>query len=163
MSRQLEQLRILLAKEAGRGQAGLETYIERVGEAFSAMGKDHLMNWLIPKLVFADYENKEIVLRYPLEERFSNPTGIVLHGGMSAVFFDTAMGTFVAYYAMNQADTVNLHVDYLRPVMVGQDLNIRVKIHKHGKNLSFVSAESFQDTDPEKILATANATFFIYS
>lgn len=150
------------ANKAPKTQQGLEDYIKHLGDAFRSIEGDHIMKWMAPTLESCDYNNSELVVSYMPQERLSNPSGIVLHGGMTAAYLDTAMGSFATFYAVDMVDTISLSVDYTAPILVEKEVFVRVKKIKDGRKIIFLTAELFQKPDTQKVLATAKGTFFAH-
>ena len=85
-----------------------------------------------------------------------------LHGGMCATVVDQAMG-FVAYCVKpgeGIAPTVQMQVEYHRPLIPGKDVQIQVKVVAVGKTLMHLSAEAYVQERPEKLCLSATAIYF---
>lgn len=82
-----------------------------------------------------------------------------LHGGVTAALVDAAIGVAVfGHYGGKRATTVELNINYLRPVTHGK-VRARARIVKAGKRLAFGTAEV---TDEKKrVLASASATYMV--
>lgn len=85
-----------------------------------------------------------------------------LHGGMCATVVDQAMG-FVAYCVKageGLAPTVQMQVEYHRPLLPGSSAMIRVRVVSESKSLMHLSAEVYQSTAPDKLCLTASGVYF---
>lgn len=85
-----------------------------------------------------------------------------LHGGMCATVVDQAMG-FVAYCLKTgegTAPTVQMSVEYHRPLIPGEDVIVRVKVVAQTRSLMRLSAEAAQASAPERVCLTSSATYF---
>lgn len=85
-----------------------------------------------------------------------------LHGGMCATVVDQAMG-FIAFCLKQEcgtAPTVQMNVDYHRPLIPGEDVIVRVKVLTVTKSLMRLTAEAVLASCPEKICLTSSATYF---
>lgn len=85
-----------------------------------------------------------------------------LHGGMCATVVDQAMG-FIAYCIKpgeGIAPTVQMQVEYHRPIMPGSDVLINVHVVSTTKSLMHLSAEAYMQGLPDKVCLTASATYF---
>lgn len=85
-----------------------------------------------------------------------------LHGGMCATILDQAMGfvTHCLKTGEGTAPTVQLKVDYLRPMHPGERVTVRVHVVSTTRSLMHLSADAFQDSNPEKICLSASGIFF---
>ncbi|TCP30491.1 uncharacterized protein (TIGR00369 family) [Scopulibacillus darangshiensis] len=88
-----------------------------------------------------------------------NPLNIV-HGGMTATFADTAMGTLVNDILGQDMTSVTseIKVNYLKPA-AGDTLKCKAIVVHKGKNLCFVTADILSDRG--KLVAHASGSFFI--
>lgn len=85
-----------------------------------------------------------------------------LHGGMCATVVDQAMG-FVAYCVKpgeGIAPTIQMQVEYHRPLIPGADVLIHVHVVSTTKSLMHLSAEAYLMAEPEKVCLTSSATYF---
>lgn len=83
----------------------------------------------------------------------------VLHGGASASLVDAAMGIAITHHFPNhQTATVELKINYLRPVSTGK-VTARAKFIKTGKTL--IVGEVFATRDDGKEIARALMTYIL--
>jgi uncharacterized protein (TIGR00369 family) len=85
-----------------------------------------------------------------------------LHGGMCATVVDQAMG-FAAYCLKpgpGVAPTVQMQVEYHRPLIPGESALVDVHVVSQTKSLMHLSAEAYAENQPEKVCLTASATYF---
>ncbi|AUS09657.1 PaaI family thioesterase [Laceyella sacchari] len=89
-----------------------------------------------------------------LRNRFS-----MLHGGVTATFIDTAMGSTVIQAEGSQAKavTLDLNVHFLAPGETGW-LTAETSVIKKGKTI--IVMETKVTDEREKLIATASSTFF---
>lgn len=89
-----------------------------------------------------------------LRNRFS-----MLHGGVTATFIDTAMGSTAIQAEGNDAKavTIDLHVHFLAPGETGW-LTAETALIKKGKTI--IVMETKVTDEREKLIATASSTFF---
>lgn len=88
-----------------------------------------------------------------------NPAEI-LHGGMTASLFDMVMG--IAGHALSEAQftpTVQLQIQYLKPVPLEATLHFGVKITSVTRTLITATSEAWINDDRSVIVATASATY----
>ena len=83
----------------------------------------------------------------------------MLHGGLTAVLFDSAMGHLSRFYAGGMTPTISLNLSYLRPVPVDRPIFIRSHMDKPGSLANYLSAVAYTADAPDKILATATGVY----
>lgn len=113
------------------------------------------------QLLDCDPEKGEYTLRCETKEWMRNVAG-TLHGGMCATLVDQAMG-FISYCVKpgeGTAPTVQLQVTYHRPLIPGEDVQIRVRVISATKSLMHLSAEAALASSPERVCLTSTATYF---
>lgn len=104
-------------------------------------------------------DNKTYEAEMKLQPFIMNPLNI-LHGGITATFADTAMGTLVNDILDDDMTSVTseIKINYLKPA-IGEKLRCHAKVVHKGKNICFVTAEIL--SDHEKVVAYASGSFFI--
>ncbi len=85
-----------------------------------------------------------------------------LHGGMCAAIVDQAMG-FVSYCLKpgeGAAPTVQLSVNYHRPLIPGEPVLVKVHVVSVTRSLMSLTAEAAVLSSPEKICLSASGIYF---
>lgn len=91
----------------------------------------------------------------------SNPMGIV-HGGVTASLVDSCMGITCATQCGNAfTPTITMTVNYVRPVPLDADIQVRVRTIRIGLTSGQLSADIFLSGKPEEILVTATGVYAI--
>lgn len=108
-----------------------------------------------------DPNRQEVLFSGKTEVWMRNPQGI-LHGGISAMIADQAMGTlaFCVKPGEGIAPAIELHVNYHRPLIPGEGVLMRVRLIAQTKTLIHSSAELYRESAPEKLCVTASGTYF---
>lgn len=104
------------------------------------------------RLEVLECEGDTYLLRGKTQAWMRNAHG-VLHGGMGAVAYCYKAGEGIA-------PTIEMHVNYHRPLILGEDVLIRVKVVSATKTLIRTVSELYRDSVPEKVCITASATYF---
>ncbi len=102
-----------------------------------------------------------ILLRCRTFDWMRNGPG-TLHGGMCATVVDQAMG-FVAYCIKpgeGTAPTVQMQVEYHRPLIPGESVMVDVEVVSQTKSLMHLSSRAALESAREKVCLTASATYF---
>ena len=85
-----------------------------------------------------------------------------LHGGMCATILDQAMG-FISYCLKpgeGTAPTVQIEVDYHRPIIPGEDVIVNVHVVTATRSLMNLTSEAVQASNPEKICLSGSGIYF---
>ena len=85
-----------------------------------------------------------------------------LHGGMCATILDQAMG-FISYCLKpgeGTAPTVQIEVDYHRPIIPGEDVIVKVHVVTATRSLMNLTSEAVQASNPEKICLSGSGIYF---
>ena len=108
------------------------------------------------RLVEVEQDAKRIRMSFDVSDSFSNPTGAV-QGGFITAMLDEAISTciIIASNVTMTAPTLEMKTSYLRRLMPGLAY-VDARIIKLGKSAAFSEAECF-DADG-KLVATATAT-----
>ena len=126
-----------------------------------AIAPDSIGDRMHFSLIRCDAERGVYDLRCETAPWMRNGPG-TLHGGMCATVVDQAMG-FIAYCIKpgeGIAPTIQMSVNYHRPLMPGQAVLIRVNVISQTKSLMNLSAEAYAEEAPERLCLTASATYF---
>lgn len=107
--------------------------------------------------VSCDAKNAEGVLSHTVSEPEVNIYG-TLHGGIISWLMDTAMGIFArAYTGYETIVTLDIHVNFLRPVYAGDKIFIKAGVtHAGSKVVNSISEMYVKD----RIVATADSAFY---
>ena len=122
---------------------------------------DKYGTWLGYKVDKMDRKNHIANVALVLREDHLSPAGRV-HGGVISGFFDFACGAAV-FSTMEPNDfcsTVELKVNYFRPLDSGDELKCKAQVVFRGKRLCVVRAELFRQGE-KQMVAMATATFII--
>jgi uncharacterized protein (TIGR00369 family) len=87
-----------------------------------------------------------------------------LHGGVVSAFFDYSMGAavFTTLHALDFCSTVELKVNYLKPILLGDFLTSKTEVMFRGKRLCVVRGLIYKN-DEKAPVAMASGTFNIVS
>jgi acyl-CoA thioesterase len=111
------------------------------------------------RLIDSDSTQRTAHYAFEVDPWGKNPAEI-LHGGMTASLFDMVMG--ITGHACSDAlftPTVQLQVQYLKPVPLNATLHFAVKITSVTKTLITATAESWVNDEESTLVATSSATY----
>ena len=85
-----------------------------------------------------------------------------LHGGMCATLVDQAMGcvAFCAKPGEGIAPTIEMNVNYHRPLIPGEDALIRVRLQSVTKHLIHLASEVYSVKNSEKLCLASTAVYY---
>ncbi|MBL4752044.1 MAG: PaaI family thioesterase [Flavobacteriales bacterium] len=120
---------------------------------------DKFGEWMGYRIEGFDTENKKAVTGLSIREDHLSPAGKV-HGGVISGFLDYACGAAV-FTTMGKGDfcsTVELKVNYLRPINLGDEIKGKTAIIFEGKKICVVHGFIYVN-DSEKPSAMVTGTF----
>ena len=113
------------------------------------------------QLLECDPEHGDYTMTCKTEPWMRNCAG-TLHGGMCATILDQAMG-FISYCLKpgeGAAPTVQIEVDYHRPLHPGEDVMVKVHVVTATRSLMNLTAEAVQVSHPDKIALSGSGIYF---
>lgn len=113
------------------------------------------------ELISCDKEKGEYIMHTVPAKWMCNIVGII-HGGMLATLVDQAMG-YAAFSSMpgdGFTPTIEMNVNYHRPVLPGDDILMKVKLKSVTKQLIHVACDVVSSNAPEKLCVSATAVYF---
>lgn len=108
-----------------------------------------------------DREQREAKVRLPTRDDHVSPSGKI-HGGVISALLDYSCGvaTCTTLGDDELCSTVEIKVNYFRPVNLGDELEATARVVFRGKKLCGLTALLHRSGDPEPV-AMASATFNI--
>ena len=136
---------------------------ERMIKLFESVKGIHMENfpgpippfskWLNGRIV--DVKRGEIEIEFLIRPEWANPTGL-LHGGMQGALIDDTIGMTTATLGYQGfLISVNSQLNYLGKAKVGDEIRVKARVIREGKNIVNISAE-IEDKNG-KIIATGNS------
>lgn len=111
-------------------------------------------------LLDLDEENKELTLRFPLQDWQVNGLG-TLHGGMVSAMMDLAMCMAVFCESRQTIPpTLSMTVNYLRPVPMEEEVYMKARVTSCGKRNATAYCEAIVPATG-KVAATSIGTYAI--
>ena len=109
--------------------------------------------WLNGRIV--DVKRGEIEIEFLIRPEWANPTGL-LHGGMQGALIDDTIGMTTATLGYQGfLISVNSQLNYLGKAKVGDEIRVKARVLREGKNIVNISAEI--EDKKGKIIATGNS------
>ncbi len=151
---------LITLKDEASSQENMEQWLSQLSHPDNPISNNGVLARLKPQFVSCDYEKKEACIAFEALPWEQNPGGS-LHGGIMITCFDVSFGLTCHYYAkQHQITTVNLTTTFLKPVLLGDVVEYRVRITHLGRTLISMVAEGHINRDGRDVLVgTATATF----
>lgn len=109
--------------------------------------------------VHIDYADRlELINQYVIDNAFANPQGTV-QGGVIAACFDDTFGPLGVATARNPIVTIDLNVQYIRPIALDEKFYIKANVISVSKSTIFMQAEA--TSTKGKVLAKASTNQLI--
>lgn len=122
--------------------------------------EDHIYRKMKMELVSCDYEKKELLLRYPIQEWELNHMN-TMHGGLIGVAMDSSGGLLLRSLThLEKTPTTNMSINYLTPAMRGDNLMVQAIAERIGRNLANVYVKGYSE-HTGKIVATATINYML--
>lgn len=141
-------------------QQGMETIFKRFCDNWPEDQRGRINALCQPRFVACSFEKKTLCLGYAVQDWMRNYAD-VMHGGIVSTVFDLTMGLLAGYCSGHMlTSTVNMQVNFLRPIPAGETLLVEARCDMSGRTLCAVSGAAWLESAPGKFSATATATFF---
>lgn len=125
-----------------------------------ALYPDTLDGRISPAFRSGNDETMEYTIAYPIRDWQLNPFGI-LHGGMCATAFDSAMGMVSAAIADGKGlVTTDMFISYISRMGADDSFAVKVKVVRAGGKFIRLQAEGRSEKDGT-LVATASASYLL--
>lgn len=143
-------------------QAGMQQAMELLTDGINNKERGGFNAMLAPRLVAVDWAAKSCTLAFHPVEWMSNPAGIT-HGGILSSIADLSMGMLSIFssHGARVTPTVNISINYLRPVPLQQDFYVTSVIDHMGRRLNQTRCTMYLPESPEKPCVTAVGTYYV--
>ena len=148
-----------MSMQSSQTQQQMEAALRSSAELVATQFKGTINSWMAPHFESCDYTAQSYTCSFSMRKEYANPSGVTLHGGLTGVLFDTAMGHLATFYSTGMTPTISLNIAYLRPIPVDRPILIRSHMDKPGSTIHYLSAVAFTADAPDTILATASGVY----
>lgn len=116
----------------------------------------------IPPNIFLDMdtelvsykEDSEIIMKFPLKERYENPYGFI-QGGIITAAIDNTMGALS--FLISPIVTMNINVNFIRPIQRKDEfMLVKASVTEKTKNFVYSKAEVYSKDGKIKASATSS-------
>ena len=129
-----------------------------LAEHVAAENGSSILSMMRPKVTACDPDEPAVTVSYPALSWELNAGGVV-HGGVTGIMMDSAMGILAYAISGGMCPTVNLNISYPRPAPRDGVLTVKAKATMVGYSTLFISAEMWDDRAPGRIVAIASGVF----
>lgn len=108
------------------------------------------------KTTLIDEHNKTLQVEFDINERFTNPTGHI-QGGILTAALDAVMGPCNGMVLEDDqfAPTLNINVSFIKPALPGKFTG-KARVVRQGMSICFLAGELYNENN--ELIATATAT-----
>ena len=111
--------------------------------------------WSFMQPEFVEYvEGESLTMAFPVLEVYSNPRGTMQGGFMTAAFDNTFGALLQMETRRRDMASVDIHMNFQRPIFVGDVLLVRAYVKSIGKTLAHLYGEGL-DRSQGRLIATA--------
>ncbi|MBQ3465548.1 MAG: PaaI family thioesterase [Firmicutes bacterium] len=140
------------------GQEALEAHARETLRSNNEDQKDTMNGMMKSEWGGCSFEEKTLTFDFPAQQWQANRIGN-MHGGAICTAFDLTIAALARFYAReNFAPTINLDVNYIRPVAVGEVLAVTAKATSTGRRITQLTAEA-RIKSTGKLAATASSIY----
>ena len=100
-------------------------------------------------------EDKSIVVRVPLYEKYNNPVGVIL-GGYLPMFFDLAFGPLAYLVAKKPTTSLDINTTFIHPIK-SSDGAVTIKSYVVNLSRSYLLLDAHAFGSEDKLVATATS------
>ena len=140
------------------GQERMEAYLEKTMHENNIVQKDTVNGMMRSVNMGCSYEDLSITLGFPVLQWQANRAEM-MHGGAICTAFDMAAAAVARFCAgENYAPTISLDVKYIRPVQLGDTMEVTAKATAAGKRITQIVCEA-KSQNTGKLVATAATVY----
>ena len=140
------------------GQEALEEHARRTLHSNNVVQKDTMNGMMEGEWGGCSFEDKTLTFEFPVQQWQANRIGN-MHGGAICTAFDLTIAALARFYAReNFAPTINLDVNYIRPVPMGETLVVTAKATSTGRRITQLTGEA-RVKSTGKLAATASSIY----
>jgi uncharacterized protein (TIGR00369 family) len=108
---------------------------------------------------YVHYESRMLLtISFPVLEQFLNPMK-TMQGGFITAAFDNVIGPLSYLAARNPCTSMDIHTNYIRPIVAGDVLTITAKVVSRGNTAMHLSAEAVNNKG--RLVATCSANMVV--
>lgn len=108
---------------------------------------------------YIHYESRMLLtIAFPVLEQFLNPMK-TMQGGFITAAFDNVIGPLSYLAARNPCTSMDIHTNYVRPIVAGDTLSITAKVVSRGNTALHLSAEAVNSK--KRLVATCSANMVV--
>jgi uncharacterized protein (TIGR00369 family) len=108
---------------------------------------------------FKEYiQKKSLVVEFVVQEKHTNPLGL-LQGGILCAYFDDTFGPLCYAVIGKPILTLEMNTQFIRSAKVNEKISVKAEFVSRGVQVAFLKAEAFNQKN--KLIATATTTVMI--
>ncbi len=139
-------------------QEKMGEYIEKTLYENNIEQKDSINGLMKSQIEAYSFEEKFMTFRFPLMPWQANRAGF-LQGGLVAVAFDITVSALARFYTnTHYIPTLSLDINYLKPILLEEQLLVTARVVSMGKRVSHYSLEG-RSAKTNKLVASGSAIY----
>lgn len=125
-------------------QKSMEETLKNIIKATQSEEMPGIFKYLNPKYISCSFENKEVVVEFPVKEWQLSQTGF-LQSGFLNTFFDSAIGYLVGCFMDMNSFIVTLDIacDFIQPIPKDEILIFKCRLISFGNTIIKTEAEAY--------------------
>ena len=140
------------------GQEALEQHCRDTIYQNNVLQQETMNGMMKGEWTECSFEDKTLTFEFPVQKWQANRVGN-MHGGAICTAFDLTIAALARFYAReNFAPTINLDVNYIRPVAMDETLAVTAKAVSTGRRITQLTAEA-RIKSSGKLAATAASIY----
>lgn len=153
-----KEVEMIKTNDAEKEQIRMDLEIKNNLEKIFVTQINQLNAMMEPKYKSCNYEDRTVILEFPVLKWQLNRVG-VMHGGMISSAFDLALGVLARFESgLNFIPTISLDTTFLKSVSMGEELIVVGKIVSSGRTLTHLLGEAYLKGE-NKLVAIAKASY----
>ena len=137
------------------GQKRLEEFAEKTLYENNVVQKDLINGMMRMETGGCSYGDRTLTFIFPVQPWQANRAGD-LHGGMISTAFDITLAALARFLAgKNFAPTLSLDVKFIRPVSVGDTLEVTARATAAGRRITHLTGEAVSGTTGKLVASAA--------
>jgi len=140
------------------GQKRMESYVKKTMQEIKTDQKDLLNDMMNGEVVDCCFEDNSVTVRFLAQPWQGNRVGN-MHGGALCTAFDISMAILARFLAnSNFTPTISIEVKFLRPIQIGDYIDIKTTATLAGKRISHFVSEAV-NVSTGKLIATSTSVY----
>lgn len=136
------------------------TSLEQLAQKYHFPNVKHPQCREVMQPEFVEYvEGESLTYRFPVLEMYANPRNSMQGGFIGAAFDNTFGGLVYLLTGMLEMASIDMYINYHRPIFIGDYLYIKVMLKSKGRTVVHMLGESYDGK--QRLVATATTNIML--